>query len=146
MGLLWVSGALQSVQSLRTKRCASTPTTEAVMGYGSTPMLMRRTMAPKALLVCSVESTKWPVSAACGDFCRLAIAHFADHDDVGVLAQEGAQHGRKAQADLRLHLYLVEPLQAVFDRVFHRENLEVFALQLLQRRVQRGGLTNRSAP
>ena len=57
------------------------------------------------------------------DLRRLEIAHFADHDDVGVLAQDGAQHMREGQADLRLHLDLVDAFELVFDRIFDGEEL-----------------------
>ena len=51
-------------------------------------------MAPAASLVCSVESTRWPVRRGLdGDLRGLEVANLADHDDVGVLAQDGAQRG-----------------------------------------------------
>ena len=36
----------------------------------------------------------------------LGVADLADHDDVGVLAQDRAQRGREGDVDLALHLHL----------------------------------------
>ena len=45
-----------------------------------------------ASLVCRVESTRWPVSAAWIAICAVSgIADFADENHVGVLAQQRAQ-------------------------------------------------------
>ncbi|MNU95636.1 hypothetical protein D3C71_856580 [compost metagenome] len=74
------------------------------------------------------------------NFCGFAIAHFPDHDHIRILAEKGSQHLRKGQPDLGLDLHLVEPLQPVLHRIFHRQNLEVLALQFLHGGIQRGGL------
>ena len=67
------------------------------------------------------------------------VADFADHDDVGVLAQDGAQGLGKVQIDLGVDLGLAHTGQLVFDRVFHRHDVAVRRVQPLQRRIQRGG-------
>ena len=65
------------------------------------PMLISRVIVLGASLVCSVDSTRWPVSAALiGDLGRLEVADLADQDDVRVLPQEGAQRRGEGQADL----------------------------------------------
>ena len=62
-------------------------------------MSMMRLIVCAAELVCSVPNVKWPVSAMLQRrFDRLEVAHFADEDDVGVLAQRGAQRVREAAA------------------------------------------------
>ncbi len=43
-----------------------------------------------------------------GDFGGFKVSNFTDQNDVGVLAKEGAQRGREVQADLFLHLHLVD--------------------------------------
>ena len=58
------AGPLQSPQIRRDRRWASTRLTEAVTRNGSTPMLRRRDTVDGASLVWSVDSTRWPVSAA----------------------------------------------------------------------------------
>ena len=84
-------------------------------------------MPPAALLVCSVDSTRWPVSADwIGDARGLEVAHFADHDDVRVLAHDdAAQRVGEVQPDLRLGLDLVDALDLVFDRVLDGDDLDV---------------------
>ena len=68
-------------------------------------MSMRRVIAEGASFVCSVEKTRWPVRAAwIGDVRRLAVADFADQDDVGRLAHHGAEDALEVQADLVLDL------------------------------------------
>ena len=62
-------------------------------------MSVRRVMALGASLVCSVEYTKWPVSAdADRDIGRLAVADFAHHDDVRILAHDVPQALRRTSA------------------------------------------------
>ena len=73
------------------------------------PMLSRRETVDGASLVCSVESTRWPVSAALTrDLGGLEVANLADHDDVRVLPQERAQRGGEVEADVLVHLHLVD--------------------------------------
>ena len=65
---------------------------------------MMRLMVSVASSVCSVENTRWPVSAASSaGLDRFEVAHFADQDDVGILAQRAAQRLReRAGVDRRL--------------------------------------------
>ena len=75
-----------------------------------------------------------------GDARGFQVAHFADHDDVRVLADDRTQRVREVEADLRLRLDLVDAFDLVFDRVLDRDDLDVRLVQLGQRGVQRGGL------
>src|SRR5438270_851034 len=56
--------ARHCVQSLRTRRCASTPRSASAKLNGSMPRSRRRTTLSAALFVWSVESTRCPVSEA----------------------------------------------------------------------------------
>ena len=67
-----LSGCLQCGQSTRTRRCASTASSDDATRYGSTPMSTSRVTAPGASLVCSVEKTRWPVSEACTAICAVS--------------------------------------------------------------------------
>ena len=74
------------------------------------------------------------------DLGGLGVTHFAHQDDIRVLPQRGAQHAREAELDLLVDLHLGEAGQAVFDRVFDRDDLGLLRVQLRERRVERGGL------
>ena len=69
---------------------------------------------------------------------RLVIAHFADHDHVGIGAQEGA-HGRgEGEVDLRLHLHLAQSFLRDFDRVFRGPDFHVLGVDRSERGMERG--------
>ncbi len=96
---------MQCGQIRRTSRCAIAPTRVELIRKRSTPRSSRRVMAEAASLVCRVEKTRWPVSAAwIGVLGGLEVADLADHDDVRVLAQDVAQRGGEGDPDLGLHL------------------------------------------
>ena len=58
-----------------------------------------------------------------GDLRRLQVADFADHDDVRVLAQEGAQHRGEGQADGLVDRHLDDALDVVLDRLLGGQQL-----------------------
>src|SRR5208283_2104241 len=62
---------------------------------------------------------------------------FAHQNDVGILPQEGAQRGRKVQADLFLHLHLIDAAQLKLDRVFRRHDVGIGLVEARNRGVQR---------
>jgi hypothetical protein len=81
-------------------------------------MSSSRVTVSGALLVCSVLSTRWPVSEASMAMLRgFLVADLADHDDVGVGAQEGAQRLGEGPVDLRVDLHLAQPGLGDFHRV-----------------------------
>jgi hypothetical protein len=75
-----------------------------------------------------------------GDLGGLLVADLADQDHVRRLAQHGAQDARERQADAALHLALVDAADVELDRVLGGDDLDVGAVELLQRRVERRGL------
>ena len=75
-----------------------------------------------------------------GDLGGFAIAHLTDHDDVRILAQDGAQGVGKAQADLGMNLDLVDTAQLVLHRVFHGDDLGGLSIELAEGGIERGGL------
>ena len=81
-----------------------------------------------------------------GNLRRFAIAHFTDHDDVRILAQDGAQRVGKGQVDLGMHLDLVDAFELVLDRVLHGDDLVFQRIDLGQRRIQGGGLARTRGP
>ncbi len=76
----------------------------------------------------------------------LAVADFADHDDVGILPHQGAQAFGKAEVDGGLHLHLVERGLDHLDRVFHGADVHLLGSQALEGGIQRGGLAAASRP
>ena len=58
-----------------------------------------------------------------GNFRGFVVADFADHNDVGVLAQQRPQAVGKSVADFRVDLALVNVRDAVFNRVFNGGNV-----------------------
>ena len=60
--------------------------------------LIRRSTVPAADTVWMVPKTRWPVSAARdGEGDRRQVAHLADQDHVGILAQRGAQRAARSE-------------------------------------------------
>ena len=104
-------------------------------------------MVSGALLVCKVESTRWPVSDASTPVLAVScVTHFAHHDDVRVGTQEGA-HGRgEIEADLGLHLHLAQPRLGDFHRILGRPDLHVGGVDAAECRVQSRGLAGSGGP
>ena len=75
-----------------------------------------------------------------GDLGRLAVADLAHHDDVGVLAQDGAQSAGKGDAGALLDLHLVDPGHLVLDGILDGDDVGVGAMDLAQDGVQGRGL------
>ena len=72
----------------------------------------------------------------------LQVAHFADHDDIGIFAQRAAQ-GRAERLRVRVHFALGDVatlrLEDVFDRILQRDDVLVaLDVHLLDERGQRG--------
>lgn len=55
-----------------------------------------------------------------GNFGGLMVSYLADHDDIRVLPQDRAQVAGKGNSRLHIHLDLVNTVQHIFNRVFHR--------------------------
>ena len=81
-----------------------------------------------------------------GDFCRLKIAHFSDHHDVRVAAQNAAEACGKSQINLRTDGDLDDARQLVFHRIFNGDNASVLRIELGKEGVKRRGLAGASRP
>ena len=75
-----------------------------------------------------------------GDLRRLEVADFADHHDVGILAQDGAQTAREGHLDLRVDLRLADAVDVVLDRILDRHDVARVVVEVLEAGIQRGGL------
>ena len=71
---------------------------------------------------------------------RLQVADFADQDHVRVVPQDRPQGVGEAEADLGVRLDLADARLVVLDRVLDGDDLGRLVLDLVERRVQRGGL------
>ena len=65
-----------------------------------------------------------------GDLRRLLVADLADHDLVGVVAQDRAQPAREGQALLLVDRDLRDAAELVLDRVLDRDDLVLDGLDL----------------
>ena len=75
-----------------------------------------------------------------GDLSSLEIADLADHDDVGILAQDRAQRARKVELDLGMDLCLRNAVQRKLDWILDRHHIQAAAVEAGHGRVQRRGL------
>src|ERR1017187_10746987 len=80
------------------------------------------------------------------DFRGFAVADFADHDHVGVLAQNRTQTAGKRQLDLRIHLHLADAAELVLDRILDRNDVLLGRVDSAQTRVQRRGFSRAGRP
>src|SRR3546814_2632500 len=72
-----------------------------------------------------------------GDVGGLAVADFADHHDVGSLAQNRAQPRREVEPDLGMHLRLPHTIDGIFDLILDGQDVALAVVELLERRVER---------
>src|ERR1700691_535028 len=72
-----------------------------------------------------------------GDLRRLEITDFSHHDDVGVLAQDGAQPARESHLDLGVDLRLTDAVNEILDRVLDRDDVAGVVIEALKPRIER---------
>ena len=84
--------------SVRTSLCASTPSRLDESRYGSTPMSASRVTALAASFVCSVASTRCPVSDACTAICAVSRSRISP-----IITMSGSWRriARRARANVR---------------------------------------------
>ena len=105
------------------------------------PISSRRVIAVGASFVCSVERTRWPVSAA-----STAIVAVSESRISPTMITSGSARiiERRPVANvrpgLRVDLDLGDALDLVLDRVLDGDDVLVGRVDLLERGVQRGGL------
>ena len=79
-----------------------------------------------------------------GDARSLKVANFADHNDVRRLAEDRAQGRGKGHAYLRVHWHLVDAVHLIFNWLFHRDDLAVRLVDVIETGVKRGRLARPS--
>ena len=113
----------------------------------STPRSISRDTAPMAVVVWSVDSTRWARHRRLGrDLGGVAVADFSHHDHVGILAQDGPQPAGKAQVGARVDLHLADAVQRILDRVLDRHDVARPVVEPLEGGVKRGGLARTCGP
>src|SRR5690606_6845630 len=75
-----------------------------------------------------------------GDAGGLLVADLADEDDVGVHTQVAAQGAGEGEADLPVHLHLVDAGERVFDGILGGLDVDVGVVDLGEGRVESHGL------
>ena len=91
--------------------------------------------------IVGVDGAQDPVSGqGClhGDVGCLAIPDLPYHDDIGVLAQNGAQAARKRHPGLAVQLDLADFFNAVLHRIFDRYNIDVRLIDPFQDGIEAG--------
>src|SRR5579872_6472182 len=71
------------------------------------------------------------------DLGRLAIAHLADHNDVGVVTEDRPEDGGERETDFRVDRDLGHALHLVLDWVFDRDDLHARLIQAVECAVER---------
>ncbi len=66
------------------------------------------------------------------DLRGLCITDFTNHDNVGILPQDGPQCARKRDRTALAGMHLVDQLQRVFDRIFDCDDVRANALDKIQ--------------
>ena len=91
--------------------------------------------------VIRVERAEDEVAGECGadgDLGGFQIAHFTDHDDIRVAAQDAAERGGEGEVDLGLHSDLDDTIEFVFHRVLDRHDATLFHIKAAEEGVERG--------
>src|SRR5450830_297423 len=81
-----------------------------------------------------------------GDVGGLQIADLANHDDVRILAQEGAQRYREAQPGAFVDVDLVDAGQVDFHRIFYGGDIGVRLVQDVEAGIQGNRLAGTGRP
>ena len=76
-----------------------------------------------------------------GNLRGFLVADFADHDFVGIVAQDGTQAARKGEPLLFIHGNLGDTAQLVLDGIFDGDNFVFVALDLVDGGIECGGFS-----
>ena len=131
----------------RTRRWAQTRFSELATRNGSMPMFIRRLMVLGASLVCRVDSTRWPVSAA---FTAISAVSKSRISPTRMMFGSWRRKLRSAAAKLRpmalAHLDLVDADEVELDRVLGGHDVGLGRVDPRDRRVERVGLAAAGRP
>ena len=71
-----------------------------------------------------------------GNFRRFEVANFADHDDIGILAQNRAQATCKRHVDFGIDLRLTDTIDEILNRILDGHNVAGIVIDAFESRVQ----------
>ena len=74
-----------------------------------------------------------------GDIGGFVVANFTDHDDVRILAEDGAESIGKAQTDFGFDGNLINSGELVFDGVFDCDDIILGVIQFTEDGLKGGG-------
>ena len=74
-----------------------------------------------------------------GDIGGFVVANFADHNDVGILAEDGAESIGKAETDFGFNGDLINSGELVFDGIFDGDDIILGVVQFAEHGVEGGG-------
>ncbi len=81
-----------------------------------------------------------------GNLSGFLVADFADHDFVGVVAQDGPQAAGKRESLFLVHGNLGDAADLILDGIFDGDDLVFVVLDLVDGGVKSGGLTGTGGP
>src|SRR5690348_4850276 len=81
-----------------------------------------------------------------GDLRGFLVANFADHDFVGIVAQDGAQASREGESLFLVDGNLGDAFELVLDGIFDGDDFVFVALDFVNCGVERGGLSGAGRP
>ena len=90
--------SLQLLHSVRIRRWASIPTQASEKFTGSRPKSSKRVIVSGAELVCSVDSTKWPVNEASIPACAVSLSRISP---IRIMSGSARKNARRAAAKLK---------------------------------------------
>src|SRR5437016_632808 len=80
------------------------------------------------------------------DIGSFKIANLSDHDDVRTLPHDVAQPCGKRETDLRIHVYLIDAVHLILDRILDCNDLANRTINALQGAIERGALAAAGRP
>ncbi len=80
------------------------------------------------------------------DLGGLEVPDLTDHDDIGILPQKGTQCSGKVEADIFVHLHLVDTGKVEFHRIFGGGDILGHLVQFSQGGIQRNRFPGTGGP
>ena len=76
-----------------------------------------------------------------GDHSRLGITDLTDHNNIGVLTQNGTERICEGHIGFGIDLHLIDAVNIRLHGILYGDDVGAFFIQLAQRCIKRGGFT-----